>query len=154
MTEKQYEDVKLHLLGPLQTNKAAAAVSVFDVIQTLDRDKLAKNLAREMDSQNRRPQIFIQVNTGDEPQKSGVRLKDVDAFIEKCLHEYTLPIVGLMCIPPLNIDPEISFKEMDILNKSFNFSSLSMGMSSDYLQAIQYSASHVRIGSSIFGERS
>ena len=97
-----YPDTTLHLIGPLQTNKAAAAVSVFDVIQTLDRDKLAKNLAREMDRQNRRPQIFIQVNTGDEPQKSGVRLKDVDGFIEKCLHEYTLPIVGLMCIPPVN----------------------------------------------------
>ena len=148
-----YPDTTLHLIGPLQTNKAAAAVSVFDVIQTLDRDKLAKNLAREMDRQNRRPQIFIQVNTGDEPQKSGVRLKDVDAFIEKCLHEYTLPIVGLMCIPPVNENPALHFALLSKIGKRNSLSNRSMGMSADYKTAVRFGATHVRVGTAIFGSR-
>ena len=148
-----YPDTTLHLIGPLQTNKAAAAVSVFDVIQTLDRDKLAKNLAREMDRQNRRPRIFIQVNTGDEPQKSGVRLKDVDGFIEKCLHEYTLPIVGLMCIPPVNENPALHFALLSKIGERNSLSNFSMGMSADYQTAVRLGATHVRVGTAIFGSR-
>ena len=148
-----YRDTTLHLIGPLQTNKAAAAVALFDVIQTLDRDKLAKNLAREMDRQNRHPQIFIQVNTGDEPQKSGVRLKGVDAFIEKCLHEYTLPIVGLMCIPPVNENPALHFALLSKIGKRNSLSNFSMGMSADYQTAVRFGATHVRVGTAIFGSR-
>ena len=141
------------MIGPLQTNKAAAAVSVFDVIQTLDRDKLAKNLAREMDRQNRRPQIFIQVNTGDEPQKSGVRLEETDHFIESCLKEYGLPVVGLMCIPPKYDNPALHFSLLCKIAERNGLSRLSMGMSADYQTAVRFGATHVRVGTAIFGSR-
>ena len=148
-----YPDTTLHLIGPLQTNKAAAAVALFDVIQTLDREKLAKTLAREMDSQNRRPKVFIQVNTGDEPQKSGVRLKDVDGFIEKCLNKYALPVVGLMCIPPVNENPAFHFALLRKTAKRNGLAKLSMGMSADYHTAVRFGATHVRVGTAIFGSR-
>ena len=148
-----YCDTTLHLIGPLQTNKAAAAVALFDVIQTLDRDKLAKTLAREIDIQNRRPQVFIQVNTGDEPQKSGVRLSAIDAFIEKCLNEYALPVVGLMCIPPINENPAPHFALLGKIAKRNGLAKLSMGMSADYQVAVRLGATHVRVGTAIFGSR-
>lgn len=148
-----YPDITLHLIGQLQTNKAAAAVALFDVIQTLDRDKLAKALAREMDTQNRCPQVFIQVNTGDEPQKSGVRLSDIDAFTEKCLNEYALPVVGLMCIPPVNENPALHFALLRKIAKRNGLAKLSMGMSADYHTAVRFGATHVRVGTAIFGSR-
>ena len=148
-----YPETQLHLIGPLQTNKGSDAVSLFDVIQTLDREKLAKTLAREMDSQNRRPKVFIQVNTGDEPQKSGVRLKDVDGFIEKCLNKYALPVVGLMCIPPVNENPAFHFALLRKTAKRNGLAKLSMGMSADYHTAVRFGATHVRVGTAIFGSR-
>jgi len=146
-------NLNLHLIGKLQTNKVKLAVKIFDYIHSVDSEKLAKKICVEQEKINKNIGIFIQVNLKNETQKSGVSKCDLPDLINYC-KSIKLKILGLMCIPPLNINPEISFKEMDILNKSFNFSALSMGMSSDYLQAIQYSASHVRIGSSIFGERS
>ncbi len=146
-------NLNLHLIGKLQTNKVKLAVKIFDYIHSVDSEKLAKKICVEQEKINKNIGIFIQVNLKNETQKSGVSKSDLPDLINYC-KSIKLKILGLMCIPPLNINPEISFKEMDILNKSFNFSALSMGMSSDYLQAIQYSASHVRIGSSIFGERS
>lgn len=148
-----YPETQLHLIGSLQTNKVSDAISLFDVIHTLDREKLAKTLALKMDSQNRRPQVFIQVNTGDEPQKSGVRLKDIDVFVDKCLKEYDLPIVGLMCIPPINEPPALHFALLSKIAERNGLLKLSMGMSADYQTAVRLGATHVRVGTAIFGSR-
>ena len=145
-------NLKLHLIGGLQTNKVKYAVKLFDYIHSVDSEKLAKKISQEQDKQNKKVKVFIQVNIGNEDQKFGV---DKSLVPELCYYCKTLDlqVVGLMCIPPLNEPSEIYFKEMSELNKKLNFKELSMGMSSDYLNAIKNSATYVRIGSSIFGKR-
>ncbi len=150
----RYPDVQLHLIGPLQSNKAALAVGLFDVIETVDRLKLAKALARHMDETGRRPNCFIQVNTGEEPQKAGVLPKDTDAFIDQCRAELNLPIIGLMCIPPVDEEPALHFALLREIAERNNLTELSMGMSADFETAIQFGATYVRVGTAIFGPRS
>ena len=144
--------IKIHMIGKLQTNKVKYAVKLFDYIHSVDSEKLAKKIADEQNKLNKKIKIFLQVNIGDEDQKSGINKNNVEYLVSYC-KEIGLDLIGLMCIPPINIDPENYFKEMNTLNKSLGFSELSMGMSSDFLQAIKYSSTHVRIGSSIFGQR-
>ena len=145
--------VKLHMIGKLQTNKVKFAVQIFDYIHSVDSDKLAKKIADEQNKINKKIKIFLQVNIGDENQKTGVNKKDVSALVSYCKN-IGLDLIGLMCIPPINIDPEIYFKEMNKLNKTQDLVELSMGMSSDYLIAAKHLATYVRVGSSIFGHRS
>lgn len=147
-----YPDLKLHLIGPLQTNKAEAAVALFDVIETLDRPKLAKALAKAMRSQGRRPDMLIQVNTGAEPQKAGVLPDDLDDLLGLCVR-LDLPIIGLMCIPPIKEPAGPHFALLAKLARARNLAVLSMGMSADYDVAIRFGATHVRIGSALFGAR-
>ena len=149
----EYPDAQVHLIGPLQTNKTADAVEQFDVIQTLDREKLARSLAKEMDRLGRRPDLFIEVNTGEEPQKAGVLPGDADAFIEKCRTEYGLPVVGLMCIPPLDENPALHFALLADMAARNGLARLSMGMSADYETAVRLGATEVRVGTAIFGVR-
>jgi len=146
-------DLELHLIGPLQTNKAGEAVALFDVIQTLDRPKLAEALAREMKKQNRTPRLYIEVNTGNEPQKAGVAPYEVEDFLLECEGKYGLKITGLMCVPPFNEDPAPHFKLMSGLAHKLHLPHLSMGMSSDYETAIACGATEVRVGTAIFGSR-
>ena len=145
-------NIKLHLIGRLQTNKVKFAIKIFDYIHSLDSIKLAKKIADEEKKQNKKIQLFIQVNIGNEDQKSGVDLKNLTNLYNYC-KELDLNVIGLMCIPPFEEDSEKYFKEMKILNKKLNLTNLSMGMSSDYLKAVENSATHVRIGSNIFGSR-
>ena len=145
-------NIKLHLIGRLQTNKVKFAIKIFDYIHSLDSIKLAKKIADEEKKQNKKIQLFIQVNIGKEDQKSGVELKNLSELYNYC-KELNLNVIGLMCIPPFEEDSEKYFKEMKILNKKLNLTNLSMGMSSDYLKAVENSATHVRIGSNIFGSR-
>ena len=151
--KETYSDTELHLIGPLQSNKAADAVALFDVIHTVDREKIAKALATEMKKQERRLPVFIQVNTGSEPQKAGVLPKDADAFIAACVQEIGLDVIGLMCIPPFDEDPVPHFMLLQELAKKHALPHLSMGMSSDFELALKYGATHVRVGSAIFGGR-
>jgi PLP dependent protein len=144
---------KLHLIGPLQTNKAAEAVALFDAIHSLDRPKLAASLAREMDKQVRRLDLFIQVNTGNEAQKAGVSLADVDEFIDHCRDGQNLKIQGLMCIPPVNEPAEKHFILLAKIAAKHDLNHLSMGMSGDFELAIGCGATHIRVGSAIFGAR-
>ena len=146
-------NIKLHLIGGLQTNKVKLAVKLFDYIHSVDSERLAKKISDEQLKQNKKVRIFIQVNIGNEEQKFGVDKLFVAELYSYC-KTLNLEVVGLMCIPPLNESSEIFFKEMNKLNKNLNFEELSMGMSSDYLSAIKNSATYVRIGSSIFGQRS
>lgn len=148
-----WPDLQLHLIGPLQTNKAKDAVALFDVIQTLDRPKLAHSLAREMERSGRRPVCFVQVNTGEEPQKAGVLPNDLDAFVALVRDELALPVVGLMCIPPVEENPALHFAFLKELGRRCGLTQLSMGMSSDYEQAVRLGATAVRVGSAIFGAR-
>ena len=148
-----YPDVELRLIGPLQTNKVKEAVATFDVIESLDRPKLARALAAETEKQDRCPKLFIQVNTGEEPQKAGLAPADVSAFYEQCRKEFGLEIEGLMCIPPAEDDPAPHFALLAKIAKSLGLSGLSMGMSGDYLLAAQLGATHLRIGTAIFGAR-
>jgi len=148
-----YPDATLHLIGPLQSNKTKRAVQLFDVIETVDRIKIAKALAREMDAQNIRPECYIQVNTGEEPQKTGVLPADVDAFIKQCRDELKLPIVGLMCIPPAEDNPSLHFGLLSEMAKRNGLHNLSMGMSSDFETAVEFGATSVRVGTAIFGSR-
>ena len=145
--------IKLHMIGKLQTNKVKFAVKLFDYIHSVDSEKLAKKIADEQNKLNKVIKIFLQVNIGEENQKSGINKNDVRHLVSYC-KEIGLNLIGLMCIPPMNIDPENYFKEMNILNESLGFSELSMGMSSDFLIASKHLSTYVRIGSSIFGERS
>ena len=147
------KSLKLHLIGGLQTNKVKLAVKLFDFIHSVDSEKLAKKISDEQQKQKKKIKIFIQVNIGDEHQKSGVNKSSVSDLYSYC-KTLDLDVVGLMCIPPLEKPSDIFFKEMSILNKNLNFDELSMGMSSDYLDAIKNSATYVRIGSNIFGQRS
>ena len=147
------KDLKLHLIGKLQTNKVKQAIKIFDYIHSVDSEKLAKKIADEEIKQGKKIKIFIQVNIGDEEQKSGVNKSSVNELYSYC-KAINLNVIGLMCIPPLTKSSDIYFKEMNILNKNLNLNELSMGMSSDYLDAIKNSATYVRIGSNIFGQRS
>jgi pyridoxal phosphate enzyme (YggS family) len=148
-----HPDLVLHLIGPLQTNKAKEAVALFDAIETLDRPKLADALAREMERTGRSPRCFIQVNTGEEPQKAGVLPNAADAFIEECRERWHLPIAGLMCIPPFDQEPSPHFALLREMARRHGLAGLSMGMSADYEIAIRLGATHVRVGTAIFGER-
>ena len=145
--------LRLHMIGKLQTNKVKFAVQIFDYIHSVDSEKLAKKIADEQNKINKKIKIFLQVNIGDEDQKSGINKNQVDPLVSYC-KEINLDLIGLMCIPPANIDPENYFIEMNKLNETLGFSELSMGMSSDFLKATKHSSTYVRIGSSIFGKRS
>ena len=146
------KSLKLHLIGRLQTNKVKLAVKLFDFIHSVDSEKLAKKISDEQQKQKKKVKIFIQVNIGDEHQKSGVNKSSVSDLYSYC-KTLDLDVVGLMCIPPLEKPSNTFFKEMSVLNTNLNFNELSMGMSSDYLDAIKNSATYLRIGSSIFGQR-
>ena len=150
--KKNNSAIKLHMIGKLQTNKVKFAVKLFDYIHSVDSKKLAKKIADEQNKLSKKIKIFLQVNIGEENQKSGINKNDVRHLASYC-KEIGLDLIGLMCIPPVNIDPENHFKEMNILNKSLGFSELSMGMSSDFLLASKYFSTYVRVGSSIFGQR-
>ena len=144
--------IKLHMIGKLQTNKVKFAVQVFDYIHSVDSEKLVKKIADEQNKINKKIKIFLQVNIGDENQKSGINKNDVSKLVSYC-KKIDLDLIGLMCIPPANIDPEDYFQEMNRLNKTLDFPELSMGMSSDFLIAAKHFSTHLRIGSSIFGQR-
>jgi len=151
---KRYPAVELHMIGPLQSNKAREAVELFDVIHTLDRPSLAQALAKEIARQGKRPRLLVQVNTGEEPQKGGVIPAETDAFIEACRTTYGLEIEGLMCIPPAEDPPSPHFALLNAIAGRNGLTALSMGMSADFDAAIQLGATHVRVGSAIFGTRS
>ena len=148
-----FQDVELHLIGPLQSNKAKEAVATFDVIHTVDRPKIAKALKAEMDKQDRHLPCFIQVNTGEEPQKAGIAPGEVDAFVAECKDVIGLNIIGLMCIPPVDEAPGEHFALLEKIARRNNLDRLSIGMSSDYKVAVGFGATHVRVGSAIFGAR-
>ena len=150
--KEKYEDVELHIIGPLQTNKSRAAMEIADSIHTLDRLKLAKNIARIAQEIGKCPELFVQVNTGEEPQKSGIFPRDTQTFIKECL-SMNLPIVGLMCIPPINEEASLHFSLLRNIAEDCGLGGLSMGMSSDFEKAISFGATHIRVGSAIFGER-
>ena len=147
------QNIKLHLIGKLQTNKVKHALKIFDYIHSVDNMKLAKKIADEQIKQNKNLKLFIQINIGDEEQKSGIKVEQVEDLITFS-KELNLNIIGLMCIPPVNEEPDKYFKEIKILNKKFNLQEISMGMSSDYLKAVENCSTYLRIGSSIFGQRS
>ena len=149
----EYPDLELHLIGPLQTNKARDAVALFDVIQSVDRERLAATLAKEMERAGKRPACFIQVNTGEEPQKAGILPADLDAFVAACRDTHKLPIVGLMCIPPVDEEPALHFALLTKMAARNGLSRVSMGMSADYETAVRLGATHVRVGSALFGAR-
>jgi PLP dependent protein len=148
-----YPGIALHLIGPLQSNKAKEAVALFDAIHSVDRPSICQALAKEIDSQKRRPQLFVQINTGEEPQKAGVIPAEADAFIACCREKYGLQISGLMCIPPVSDAPAPHFALTAKIAARNGLSNLSMGMSADFAVAIQLGATHVRVGSAIFGHR-
>ena len=145
-------EIKLHMIGKLQTNKVKFAVKLFDYIHSVDSEKLAKKIADEQHKVNKKIKIFLQVNIGDENQKSGINKNEVSKLVSYC-REIKLDLIGLMCIPPVNIDPEVHFEEMKKLNNALGFTELSMGMSSDYLIAAKHLATYLRVGSCIFGQR-
>ena len=149
----QYPDLELHLIGPLQSNKVADAVSLFDVIHTIDRPKIATAIAKEATLQKKDIKCFIQVNTGGEPQKSGIAPNDLANFIDFCKAEACLQILGLMCIPPIDEEAALHFGFLNSLASRNNLTGLSMGMSNDYEEAIKFGATHIRIGSALFGSR-
>ncbi len=149
----EFPGTALHMVGPLQTNKVRQAVALFDVIETVDRPKLARALAKEMAASGRRPDCFIQVNTGAEPQKAGVLPEDADSFIAQCRTEFELPVKGLMCIPPVEEEPSLHFALLREVARRNGLEGLSMGMTADYRVAVAFGATHVRIGTAIFGER-
>ncbi len=151
--KQAWPQVELHLIGPLQTNKVRDAVALFDVIETVDRPKLAQVLTAEMTRSGRRPACYVQINTGEEPQKAGVMPAAADGFIRFCRSELDLPVVGLMCIPPANDEPSLHFGLLAEIARRHGIGNLSMGMSADYEIAIKLGATHVRIGTAIFGER-
>jgi pyridoxal phosphate enzyme (YggS family) len=143
----------LHLIGPLQSNKAKEAVALFDAIHSVDRPSICEALSKEIDRQHRAPQLFVQLNTGDEPQKAGIAPAEADAFIASCREKYGLQISGLMCIPPVDEAPAPHFALTAKIASRNGLANLSMGMSADFAIAIQFGATHVRVGSAIFGAR-
>jgi PLP dependent protein len=148
-----YPGLALHLIGPLQSNKAKEAVALFDAIHSVDRPSICEALAKEIESQKRTPELFVQLNTGEEPQKAGVAPDAADAFIAACRDKYGLRISGLMCIPPVNDAPAPHFALTAKIAARNGLKNLSMGMSADFVTAIQFGATHVRVGSAIFGAR-
>lgn len=150
---ERYLDVELHLIGPLQSNKAREAVALFDAIHTVDRPKIAEALAAELIRQGRAPKLFVQVNTGAEPQKAGVLPEEADAFIALCREEHGLSVTGLMCIPPADENPSPHFALLEKIADRNGLPELSMGMSGDFEAAVMFGATYVRVGSAIFGTR-
>lgn len=149
----EFPDVELHLIGPLQSNKAKEAVALFDVIETIDREKIAAALAAEIQKQGRAPRLYVQVNTGSEPQKAGIGPREAVAFVKRCRDVHGLAVEGLMCIPPLEENPGPHFALLEKLAREADLQKLSMGMSGDYELAIAFGATSVRVGSAIFGSR-
>jgi len=150
---ERFPDVELHMIGPLQSNKAREAVELFDAIHSLDRESLAKELSREIARAGKAPRLFVQVNTGEEPQKGGIMPAEADAFLQRCREVHGLRIEGLMCIPPAAEPPSPHFGLLAKIGARNGLKGLSMGMSADYEAAIQLGATHVRVGSAIFGAR-
>ena len=150
--KEQYQEVELHIIGPLQTNKTRAAMELADSIHTLDRPKLARNMARLAQELGKCPELFVQVNTGDEQQKSGVLPKETESFVKECL-DMDLPVKGLMCIPPVDEEASLHFALLKKISEDCGLRYLSMGMSADFEKAISFGATHIRVGSAIFGER-
>ncbi|MBR1272049.1 YggS family pyridoxal phosphate-dependent enzyme [Bradyrhizobium sp. AUGA SZCCT0222] len=148
-----YQGLALHLIGPLQSNKAKEAVALFDAIHSVDRPSICEALAKEINSQKKQPELFVQLNTGEEPQKAGVAPGEADAFIASCREKYGLLISGLMCIPPVDQAPAPHFALTAKIAARNGLKSLSMGMSADFAIAIQFGATHIRVGSAIFGHR-
>lgn len=151
--KERHEGVELHLIGPLQSNKAADAVALFDWIHSIDREKIARAIAAEIGKQGRAPRLLVQVNTGEEAQKAGVAPDETEAFVARCREEYGLRIEGLMCIPPLDEEPALHFALLEKLARRLDLPELSMGMSADYETAVAFGATFVRVGSAIFGAR-
>ena len=151
--KERHPDLELHLIGPLQSNKVRDAVELFDVIQSVDRPKLARALAEEFARAGKRPRLLVQVNTGEEPQKAGVLPGETDTFVGLCRDELGLPIEGLMCIPPLDEEPSLHFALLAKIAARLGLKELSMGMSGDFAKAIAFGATYVRIGTAIFGTR-
>jgi pyridoxal phosphate enzyme (YggS family) len=151
--KERHPDIELHLIGPLQSNKVREAVELFDVIETIDRPKLARALAEEMARVGKRPRLFVQVNTGEEPQKAGIAPAEAQAFVTLCHDTFGLAIDGLMCIPPFDEEPAMHFALLAKLAETLGIKELSMGMSGDFVRAIQFGATYVRVGTAIFGER-
>ncbi len=149
----RFDDTELHLIGALQSNKAADAVALFDAIHSLDRDKLARELAKAIESQGRAPQLFLQVNTGEEPQKAGIGPKDAGDFLARCRGEHGLAVTGLMCIPPFDEEPGPHFALLQKLAEELDLPNLSMGLSGDFETAIAFGATHIRVGTAVFGPR-
>jgi hypothetical protein len=150
---EEFPDLALHLIGPLQTNKVRDAVAAFDVIESVDRLRLAQALAKEIEHSGRRPPCLIEVNTGEEPQKAGIMPADADGFILECRERLELPIIGLMCVPPLDEEPAPHFALLREIARRNNLQVRSMGMSADFEKAIRFGATHVRVGTAIFGAR-
>ncbi|RUW02559.1 MULTISPECIES: YggS family pyridoxal phosphate-dependent enzyme [unclassified Mesorhizobium] len=148
-----FPDIELHLIGPLQSNKTKEAVALFDVIETVDREKIAAELAKETARQGRAPKLYVQVNTGSEPQKAGIEPRDAVAFVKRCREVHGLAIEGLMCIPPADENPGPHFALLEKIAREAGVAMLSMGMSGDYETAIAFGATGVRLGSAIFGSR-
>ncbi len=148
-----HSDIELHLIGPLQSNKVREAIALFDVIETLDRPKLARALAEEMERQGTRPRLFVQVNTGEEEQKAGIAPDETAAFVALCRDTFNLEIDGLMCIPPYDEEPAMHFALLAKLAEELGLAELSMGMSGDFAKAVAFGATYVRVGTAIFGER-
>tara|TARA_X000000950_G_scaffold140417_1_gene174290 strand:+ start:543 stop:1184 length:642 start_codon:yes stop_codon:yes gene_type:complete len=149
-----FPQLKLHLIGKLQTNKVKFALPLFDYIHSLDSFKLAEKISAEQEKKNFRPKIFIQINLGKENQKSGIDEDNLESFYRKCVTEYNLNIIGIMCLPPFDKDPTPFFKKMQNLSESLQLKEISMGMSNDYLDALRFKATYIRVGSKIFGNRS
>ncbi|MEP9374868.1 YggS family pyridoxal phosphate-dependent enzyme [Mesorhizobium sp. KR1-2] len=151
--KQEFSGIELHLIGPLQSNKAKEAVALFDVIETVDREKIAAELAKEIVRQGRAPKLYVQVNTGSEPQKAGIEPREAVAFVKRCREVHNLAIEGLMCIPPAEENPGPHFALLEKLAQQAGVEKLSMGMSGDYETAIAFGATSVRVGSAIFGAR-
>ena len=145
--------LELRLIGPLQTNKVKQSLNLFDIIETIDREKIAIEISKNLHLKTKTKSFYIQVNTGNEPQKNGINPLEADTFIRHCINDLNLPVVGLMCIPPINEEPSMHFLLLQKIANRNNLTELSMGMSSDYEDAIKFGATSVRIGSLLFGER-
>lgn len=151
--KKENKEIELHLIGPLQSNKVKDALKVFDVIQTIDREKIVKKVKQHLGLKKPQIQFFVQVNIGNEPQKNGLKISELPDFLDWCSKDMNFPINGLMCIPPLNEEPSYSFNILKNLCKKYKLKEASMGMTSDFPKAIQFGATYLRIGSAIFGQR-
>ena len=151
--KSDFPDLKLHLIGKLQTNKVKFALPLFDYIHSLDSIKLAEKISIEQEKKSFKPKIFIQINLGKESQKSGIDENNLKDFYQKCINEFKLNIIGIMCLPPFDEDPVPFFRKMQNLSESLNLKEISMGMSNDYLDALKFKATYIRVGSKIFGNR-